>query len=97
MKTRITIDLDLADFKAASADDALKIVQETLIAPARLSHIKALHDVRKSQDIPMEDKAAPMADGLLRIKLTLMAETNVTVETLPDTAPIEIAMPFERD
>ena len=67
-----------------------------ILSQARARSIKELHDIRKDVDMDEDVRTIRMAEKLLKIKATLMAEANLKVEKLPETARIGTELPFER-
>ncbi|WP_313392071.1 hypothetical protein [Sphingobium yanoikuyae] len=97
MKVKVSFDLNLSDKDVTSTDQAAEYVRATLVAAARDHHIKKLHEIRKSSEIPLDDKAVAMAAQLLRIKTTLLAEANMSLEPLAEDHLLSEQLPFERE
>lgn len=97
MKVRITIDVDLSEFEHfTTLEDGERFAREMLINPARARALAALHEVRKDEEADLDVKAIAMAEHLLKIKATLMAEANLRVSPLPSSAEIGSELPFEK-
>lgn len=102
-KFRVTMDLDFGELSPeALQNDAgdLERVEEAfkgmILSQARSKSITELHDIRKDQDMDLDVRAIRMAEKLLKIKATLMAEANLKVERLPGDAEIGTELPFEK-
>lgn len=97
MKAKVCFNLDLSDMGDFPTPEAIEeFVRAGILAPARAFQIKKLHEFREDQDMNLDLKAIKMAEQLLRIKLTLLAESNVSIEALPDDYPTSTQLPFER-
>jgi hypothetical protein len=97
MKARVSFDLDLAQIAPeASLEDLQEVVTALLLAPARKTHKEALQAQRRDQTLEGVAKTAAMTRHIHGMMLTLMAEVNCRVDPLPNDAPIETELPFER-
>jgi len=99
MKARITFHVDLSDYSGVhETQEAAALISKYLIAAARASHLRALHEVRSSNGPATEEKAMAMAEQLMKIKLTLMCEANMDVALLPNDGDDEVSnvLAFER-
>jgi len=95
-KFRITFDVDTtAMLPEATLVGIEEFVTRALIRSARARQ-KQTFDAAKASDLPDGDKAAAMAQPMRDMMLTLMAEANLRVETLPDDAYVEMELPFEK-
>ncbi len=97
MKARISFDLDLSDFPDSyNVDKVREVITKHLIGAARARHVSALHSIRKDDSLDMDVKAIRMAEGIIGMKLTLMAEANLEIAPLAQDAPVSNVLPFER-
>jgi len=81
---------------AGDAERVEEAFKGMILSQARSKSIKELHEIRKDQELDLDVKAIKMAEKLLKIKATLMAEANLKVEKLEDTAEIGTELPFEK-
>ncbi len=96
-KARVIIDLDLDEYPHATTEEAVvRLINTLLIGPARAAALAGLNEVRKAPDMDDDARAMDMQAWLQRIKLTLCAEANVSVQMLPDNALISTKLPFEQ-
>lgn len=96
-KARITIDLDLGDYPQAMSEEAVaRLVNDLLLSPARAVALRGLQGARSAQDMDETARSQDMAAWLQRIKLTLCAEANISVELLQPDAPVGTTLPFEQ-
>lgn len=102
-KYRVTMDLDFGELAPDAiqnnAGDSARVEEafkSMIIGQARSKSISELHTIRKDEDMDMDVKAIRMAEKLMKIKATLMAEANLTVEQLKGDTCIGTELPFER-
>lgn len=97
MKAKVTFDLDLSDMDILSTQAAAEeCVQTVLLSAARAQHLQKLQEVRKDTSEDDDVRTIKMAELLKQIKITLIAEANISVEALPDDYPIKTELPFEK-
>lgn len=101
-KFRIVMDMDFAELapedlaEAAGDVNVIKdVVTKTLIQGARAQAKRDLHTIRRDASMDDDVRAIRMAEQLRKIMATMMAEANLSVETLPESTPISTKLPFE--
>ena len=99
-KFNVSFNLDLSKYPeiAEAADPeaaARQVIIDSLLHPAKNHAKQELHRVRTDATVHRDDKAVPMADQLKATMLTIMAECNLEVTTLPPETDINTSFPFE--
>lgn len=94
-KYRVTFDVDLEKVGLEDAtggndptETVAQLVAQELLKAARLSSLASVSSARTNEHLSASEKAAIMARGLKKAKLTLQAEANLQVEQLPMDAEI---------
>lgn len=102
-KFRITMDLDFADLAPdllqdgpAGLDKVEDAFRNMILSPSRAKSIQDLHTIRKDVNMDLDVKAIKMAEQILKIKATLIAESNLKAERLSPETVISTELPFER-
>jgi hypothetical protein len=97
-KYRVSFDLNI---EGISPDDVtengVKAAIERLLTSARAHEKTKLHGIRTSSNLSQDEKAVAMADCLRGIMASLMAQANLSVESLLDDTHIETKQPFEHE
>ena len=99
-KFNVSFNIDLSKYpeiaKAADPEAAARqVIIGSLLNPAKKHAKHELHRVRTDATINNDDKAEPMAEQLKATMLTVMAECNLEVTTLPPETEINTRFAFE--
>lgn len=106
-KFKVAFNLDLAQIapetlmQLGSKDVPLKTVSDVvatmLLGQARKSAKDKLHSIRLDSNIDPDVKIIKMSEQIRNMMITLMAESNMSVERLDDSVEIYTELPFERN
>lgn len=97
-KYRVSFDLDIEGIKPEDVtENGVRAAMKRLLNSARAHEKTTLHGIRTSSNLSEDEKAIAMAGCLRGIMASLMAQANLSVESLPDDTHIETRQPFESE